>query len=115
MSPPRLSDGCYESAPYSEDTMRELNQDLTKLFKLAMIVGFLSMIGSAAMAASNAGNAAALSEAAARATAEFTTMNAEFQSGVRTRIISDNDLLIDEPQLDQTTEEDTLLAASAVR
>ncbi|MES2965550.1 MAG: hypothetical protein V4760_16840 [Bdellovibrionota bacterium] len=95
--------------------MRDLNQTVTKLFKMAMIVGFLSMIGSAAMAATNAGNAAALSEAAARATTEFTAMNAEFQTGVRTRIISDNDLLIDDSQMDRTAEEDTLLAASAVR
>lgn len=91
--------------------MRELN--LTHLLKLAMIAGFLTMVGSAAMAASNAGNAAALSEAAERAQAEFTTMNAEFQVGVRTRIIADNDLRIDEPRVDETTEEDTLLISSA--
>lgn len=92
--------------------MRDLNQ-LTKLLKLAMIIGLLTMVGSAAMAASSAGNADALSAAAERARVDFTTANADFQSGVRTRIIVENDLRIDEPQMDETTEEDTLLASSA--
>ena len=92
--------------------MRDEMNDLTKLIKLALIFGFLSMIGSAAMAASSKDNADALSAAAQRAQDEFTIANKDFQSGVRERIIVENNLKIDEPAKETTTG-DTLLASAA--
>ncbi|MEK7355945.1 MAG: hypothetical protein AAB250_05820 [Bdellovibrionota bacterium] len=92
--------------------MRDL-KDLTRLFKLAMTVGLLTMVSSAAFAATNAGNAEALNEAAARARTEFASMNDGFQRQVRTRIVTEYDLRIEEPALDQTADEDSLLISAA--
>ena len=67
MSPGVLPTGATSGALNVEDKMRDQMNDLTKLIKLALIFGFLSMIGSAAMAASSHANAEALSAAAQRA------------------------------------------------
>lgn len=92
--------------------MRAQTQDLTKLFKLALIVGLVTMIASAANAATSTANANALNEAAERARTEFTELNKGFQYEVRERIVTDNDLRIDREETDQTAD-DGLMITSA--
>jgi hypothetical protein len=92
--------------------MRGRTQDLTKLFKLALIVGLMTMIASAANAATSAANANALNEAAERARTEFTEMNKGFQYEVRERIVTDNDLRLDGEETDQTTEEGLMITSA---